>query len=411
MAYLTEVLNAAPAVVHVRRYAEMVRKKYARRQLILACQSTIAEGYATGEVSTDALLVAHAERVGVLRSAHAAVREPLQSMSLDDLAAPASRIPWVCESLCVAPGRPTLVAGYGYSRKTIALQDLALAVAIGSQAWGVFACRRGRVRHLDYEQGRELTRIRYQRLTRGRGRELADIGDDFPRVSCFPNIYLSDEGASDFFARALDGYTLCLIDSLAAATSGVEEKDPRIRRCLDALTRASEKTGCAVVVIHHARKPGKDDPESAKFSVRGSSALFDAAGSVFLFSGSKGEPTRVQHEKEPLTGRPLEEFHLDTADVDGPDGQPRWGVRVVHLDPDQVRKPGRRAGSAMDRIAVAEKRIIEALRVKPGSSKRLLRALVEGRAGTIDAALDQLVSAGRVRDDGGKNGGRFHLVG
>jgi hypothetical protein len=411
MAYLTELLAAAPTVTHVRRYAEIVADKRNRRQLIVSCQLAIAQAYAGGETSTASLLADHSEHVGQLRATHAAAREPLPSLSLEELSAPPSATPWVCESLCIAPGRPTLVAGYGYSRKTVALQDLALAVALGTCTWGVFACRRGRVRHLDYEQGRELTRDRYQRLARGRGRELAEVGDDFPRVSCFPNVYLSDDCASDFFARALDGYTLCLIDSLAAATCSIEEKDSRIRRCLDALTRASEKTGCAVVVIHHARKPPKDEPEGTKFSIRGSSALFDAAGSVFVFSGSKGEPTQVQHVKEPLTGRPLDEFHLDTADVDGPNGERRWGLRVVHLDPEQLRKPGRRASRAVDKIAVAEKAVLDALQLKPGASKRMLRELVDGvRASTVDAALEQLIAVGRVRDDGDKRGGRFYLA-
>lgn len=45
MAYLTELLNAAPAVANVRKYAETIAKKYAVRQLIAACQTIAAKGY------------------------------------------------------------------------------------------------------------------------------------------------------------------------------------------------------------------------------------------------------------------------------------------------------------------------------------------------------------------------------
>jgi len=46
MAYLTEVLNAAPAVVNVVSYGRTIHEKWRVRQLILACQRVAAQGYA-----------------------------------------------------------------------------------------------------------------------------------------------------------------------------------------------------------------------------------------------------------------------------------------------------------------------------------------------------------------------------
>jgi len=46
MAYLTEVLNAAPAVVNVVAYGRTIHEKWRVRQLILACQRVSAQGYA-----------------------------------------------------------------------------------------------------------------------------------------------------------------------------------------------------------------------------------------------------------------------------------------------------------------------------------------------------------------------------
>jgi replicative DNA helicase len=45
MAYLTEVLNAAPAVANVVAYAQTIHEKFRVRQLILACQRVTAQGY------------------------------------------------------------------------------------------------------------------------------------------------------------------------------------------------------------------------------------------------------------------------------------------------------------------------------------------------------------------------------
>ncbi|MGH7272073.1 MAG: replicative DNA helicase [Polyangiaceae bacterium] len=46
MAYLTEVLNAAPAVANVAAYARTIHEKWRVRQLIQACQRVTAQGYA-----------------------------------------------------------------------------------------------------------------------------------------------------------------------------------------------------------------------------------------------------------------------------------------------------------------------------------------------------------------------------
>src|SRR5512138_12346 len=73
-------------------------------------------------------------------------------LSIAQLAEPLPPIPWLCEGLKLAPGPVTLVAGYGYSRKTMAMQSLALSVAAGKSVWGVYSARRGPVVHLDYEQ-------------------------------------------------------------------------------------------------------------------------------------------------------------------------------------------------------------------------------------------------------------------
>jgi hypothetical protein len=94
------------------------------------------------------------------------------------------------------------------------------------------------------------------------------------------------------------------------------------------LSRISEKTGAAFVVIHHARKPSATQMGGAKMAIRGSSALFDASGSVLIFEGEKGQPARISHEKARVSGQPAEDFELVITDV--PDGSnPKAGLLVT----------------------------------------------------------------------------------
>src|SRR5690349_18967599 len=71
--------------------------------------------------------------------------------------APLEPVNYLIEPLDLCPGAPALVAGYGFSGKTVALQSAAVSIASGQLVWGTFKARRGRALHIDYEQGSRLT--------------------------------------------------------------------------------------------------------------------------------------------------------------------------------------------------------------------------------------------------------------
>lgn len=84
--------------------------------------------------------------------------------------APLPPASWVVKGLQLGTGRPAIFAGYGSSGKTLAAQALALAVASGRPPWQhpAFLCEKPRrVIHIDHEQGRRGTLLRYQRLATG----------------------------------------------------------------------------------------------------------------------------------------------------------------------------------------------------------------------------------------------------
>jgi len=194
---------------------------------------------------------------------------PWNLLSLADLSEPLPPVPWVCESLGLAPGAVALVAGYGYSGKTMAMQSLLLSVASGKPAWCVYNIRQGNAVHLDYEQGRRLTQERYQRLAFGMNLDLRELPKGSLRVAAMPRVYLDHDKSIEELTRIVDGAALVLVDSLRAAFPSADENSSEVRTYLDVLSRVSERTGACIAIIHHARKPNMQNGGTATHSIRG----------------------------------------------------------------------------------------------------------------------------------------------
>ncbi|MBK8943133.1 MAG: AAA family ATPase [Polyangiaceae bacterium] len=255
-AYLAQIVDATPSVANVGAHAERVATLARRRRVIDRAHRIAAEGY--GDVpegwEQDA-----ARAIADVAGPMVETKPDLALADVDALFAPLPPVPWLVQSLDMCPGAPTLFAGYGFSGKTIAAQSLALSVAAGGPVWGsVSLARRGRVIHVDYEQGLRLTAERYQRLARAR-----DITADELRgrlaVAALPAMHLSAAGAIDAYSRACEGAALLIVDSLRACAPDLDENSSEVRRLLDALLAVSERTGVVPLVIHHARKPRDDD--------------------------------------------------------------------------------------------------------------------------------------------------------
>lgn len=318
-----------------------------------------------------------------------------------ELAEPLPPIPWVCEKLELAPGAVNIWAGYGYSGKTLAAQELLISVAAGKFVWGAIPCRAGSVMHLDYEQGRRLTSERYQRLCRGADVNLRELGDNIKAVP-FPPQYLDTDAGLKWLENICTGVTLCVVDSLRAAMPTVDENASDVRKYLDPLARVSERSACTFILIHHGRKRGERDHGAAQ-SVRGSSAIFDACQSVCVFDGKRGGPSTVSLEKARITGSAHEDISLVFEDMAGPtpeaDGRddPKWGLRV------RMQKPEVSSGLAEVREA-----ILETVRAKPGLSKRAVVSETSGRAPVLWDVLEDLIEDGQLltKARAGRGGGQ-----
>jgi hypothetical protein len=321
-------------------------------------------------------------------------------ISTEDIFAPLPATKWLVKDLHVVAGRPTLLAGYGFSGKTLMAQSLAMSIAASSPVWGFFTTGDGvEVRHLDYEQGKHATLKRYQRLAIGHGISRDTLGSRL-KVAIFPDVYLDTASAQDIYARSIEGVGVVILDALRGATPSIDENDSTIRRCLDNLTRVSEKTGTAFIVLHHAGKNRDEEGADPRKLPRGSSAIFDACGCVFTVDGERNGPKRVQQTKAPAEaeGGAIDTFHLGIEDV-AVGELPIAGLRVVRLDPGRARTT---SGASMKFLAL-KGAILEVVANTHGlTSMNSVCARVSG--GSKDqklAAIRELFQEGAIAQPGG----------
>lgn len=395
--YLTKDLpNACPALRGVDSYIEIVLDRWRARQAIRVGQRLTAQGYAGG-IDSGALISSAAAELEVLRAPSSAL-----AVVTFDGAAIAEDLPelqyLVREIRLVSGGgAPHLAAGYGYSGKTMALQAMLLGLAAGLKVWGAYPVRPCRVVHVDKEQGRRLTHLRYQRLARPMGIDLCDLGNAINTI-IMPPLSLSSTCADDWL-RVMDGRDLLLLDSMRAASPGQDENSSDIRAGLDMLGEISERTGCRAIVIHHARKPGDHAP-SGRYSIRGSSAIFDALDCAYVFSANKGEPIQVQHEKARSDGELVDDFALVVSDVEI-DGNPRAGLRVDVRGAELIAE--RRAEHAAANLTDRTKRDAEKLRRVIATTPGLGSAELRGAAGLpgdrVALALAHVGDAIEIREE------------
>lgn len=297
-------------------------------------------------------------------------------LPLAELVAPLPPINWICQSLRLAPGAVSCLSGYGYSGKTALAMALLLAVGNGRSFLDVMSCEPGVCGQLDYEQGKRLSVQRMQRLCRGAGLPLEEGLRNW-RFCPFPEHYVDNEKGRDVIARSVEGMKVCMIDSGRASMPGIEENDSKSRIHIDGLSRVSEKTGTAFLMILHDGKGGED--KRGKERTRGSSAIYDAMQTVWGCDKREGEDfIRAELRKDRLSGSDGE-FGFKFVDSPGPYDAPDSWVKIQHLDPEQMK-----GKSTLDSRVDA---VVEAAKLQPGLNKTALASLVRGKTALTYTAI------------------------
>jgi uncharacterized protein Veg len=419
MEYLTQILNEAPRLANINRYMDVVRRHARERQLLVLGHHMVAELYALGGRHSGALMADLKQQLDLLDRELLQLEEGLTFLPHADLWSPDPETDLVVPALGLGPGPAMGIFGQGFVGKSIIAFAMGMAVALGKDVWNAYSCRRGRWVHLDYEQGRKRSKSLVQRLARAYGGWAIDeldacVGDGGRcafDIAIYPDINLTTRRAEDAYVRALEGARICTMDALKGLTPGIDENSSEIREYVDMLGRVSERTGCMIVLIHHAGKTPQDGSRPRKEAGRGSSAIFDALQSVFVLSGKKGEPTTVSHEKDRALGQPVDDFGLRIEDVPTDDGNPRGALRVVHLDHQQL---GRNGGSDGEKsFARKVETVFSAIQKAPGiAGVGALAQTLSMRRTDVSDAIATLIAASRiVETKPGGNARRLYVKG
>ncbi|MDP9037369.1 MAG: AAA family ATPase [Myxococcota bacterium] len=342
----------------------------------------------------------------------------VRCMTADEFFTAESAADLVVPSLGICPGPPTGLVGQAYVGKTITALSFGMSVALGKDLWGIWSVSQGPWLHMDYEQGRRHTKNRIHRLARGFGvsdEELRSlIADGAIRIAVMPDLRLGTEHAVDHYKRTFQGVRLVTCDSLRVMLGGVDENSSQVRSLISVLSVASDTTGAAVGLIHHGGKTPLDGERARKETPRGSSGIVDELQSLFVMTKKKGEAVAlVTHEKDRELGEPVADFGLRIDDVPTDDGDLKGGLRVVHVDRDQVK------GKARDDSEAKFSRVAESIRQcvasNPGiAGAETLRSMVGGAVADIRGALAQLIADGHVVErptPGRGRGRRLYLAG
>jgi hypothetical protein len=396
--YLTELVGSTAVLSEKQLAAHLaiVVGHSTARQTAAVCDRAAAL-VRTGSDAA-ATLAQTIEYLGALQAAPTLASELLDGAAI---AAPLPAIDYLVREigLVAGGGAPHLIAGYGFSGKTLAVQSLALSLASGQPVWGSYPTRNPRrVLHVDLEQGDRLTRRRYQRLARAMGLDLRARGDALSLIVMPAGLTLT-AACADRWRSLMHGRDLVIVDSLRAANAGQDENDSGIRSGLDMLGALSEATGCRALVIHHARKQGQDDP-GGRYAIRGSSAIFDGVDSAYLFSAEKDEPVSVENIKARSHGELVEDLALVVSDVES-EGEPRAGLRIqVHgAELVKERREARQDAAAKAQGAKDAGKVRDALGKKPGINTTELRGVTRLSGDRLAAALLELGQAVEVRTE------------
>lgn len=181
------------------------------------------------------------------------------------------------------------------SGKTFVVFDLCAAVAAGRE-WNGYKTKRGGVAYFGLE-GFNGVRKRVQAMKK-EGRMAAD--DPFAIMDCRrkplnlmedEHVKLVCEAVANIEAESGHQCKIIVIDTLTRATPGGDENAVKdMGQVLNRAQQIADRTGCAVLVIHHSAKAG---------SLRGSSALQGAFDSIYKITRHPDDPSiRIFHSEK-----------------------------------------------------------------------------------------------------------------
>ena len=246
--YILELINATPTSLNALEYARHVKRLANRRR-------KRADGLQLANEAND-LSVPDLDGEMPVRARYE-VHNALDALT------PRPPVEWIVNGL-IYKKSVTVIYGDGGTKKTWSAMHLAACVACGAP-WGDFATQKSRVLFIDEENGDDEIAGRAGYCIRG---ALGDAGAELFYIS-LAAFHLDDPADELLMTKEIANLKveLVILDALADLTTGDENSKQDTQPVFNALRRIAEKTGAAILVIHHANKNGGH---------RGSSVIKDA---------------------------------------------------------------------------------------------------------------------------------------
>jgi hypothetical protein len=308
---------------------------------------------------------------------------------------------WLVKDLLVGQS-VQVIAGEPKSSKTWCSQELGLALATGSKAFGQFEARRqGHVAFFMAEDSAKDARKRMRALAHYRN--LTDEQRDRIHIACRKSLNLLDhEDVAWIIAscRTLpEAPVVLFLDPFRDIHRANEDSSNEMAPVMAALRLLRDLIGCSVVFIHHSRKVSRDSAEGIRPGqlMRGSGAIHGAVdGGMYLTEpgspdGESIFESMVQVELKAYRG--AGRFYLALHIQDDAEGQAHIaGWRYARARPD---KSPITASSRAEKVSNVLRETYPA-----GLSLRGIQDRMRGQGANfykVREALEELQAAGRVR--------------
>jgi len=206
--------------------------------------------------------------------------------------APREPVQYVVDGYFALPSL-NIVYGVPGGMKSILMTDCAVAVAAG-MPWlpadfqdpdsDSVETKKVPVRWIDFDNGHNLTTERIEATCRARG---IDVNSDIDlKYVALPRPQLQCDDASNVLslidALVLQGAKLIILDNLGTISGATEENSSDMQKVMANLRLMAERTGAAVVVIHHQRKGGTGAKVRIGETLRGHSSIEASLDTAFL---------------------------------------------------------------------------------------------------------------------------------
>lgn len=338
------------------------------------------------------------ETMGVEAPRHSPAQELAPELPFDEIWTKEPDVSLVIPGLGICPGPAHLVAGSWYTGKTLFLMAMGFAVASGRELFGLHFVKKGRWTHFDHEMGRRGAKRYMQRVQAGLGLGTEEMRGNIS-LRILPRLNLCTAGAFELYCELLEGSAICTIDPLRAAAPGQDENSSEFRQWIDMLNAVSDRTGCAICVLHHGGKPVEGS--ARRNTGRGTSAIDDAVQSKFVLTAEeKGAPISVSHEKTRELTETLEDFWLQIVSE-------RDSVRLVHRCKEEMASLSERTREEKEQARTEKaKEAIRAAFIRfagklPGPRDSVIRT-VGGERAVTQKAFSEMLASGEI----GRSGGR-----